>query len=245
MPTPSTSATAAAGRSELLPFVPPAWRHDLLVSVIGLLLLLAWDVCGLDRPIARLYGDDAGFAWQHHWLTSRVLHDGGRWLGFLGLALLAVNVWRPGWPGPTRRQRLVALASTVLCVIAVPALKQISSTSCPWDLAEFGGVAAYVSHWQFNVTDGGPGRCFPSGHAVTAFAFLSVVFMWRETRPELARAGLLAVLAFGLLLGWGQLARGAHYPSHTFWSAWLCHAICALGALVAARAPHVAPAAAG
>ena len=42
-----------------------------------------------------------------------------------------------------------------------------------------------------------------------------------------ARAWLLAVLGAGLLLGIGQLARGAHYPSHTFWTAGICWAICA------------------
>jgi membrane-associated PAP2 superfamily phosphatase len=33
---------------------------------------------------------------------------------------------------------------------------------------------------------------------------------------------LLGVLAFGSLFAWAQMARGAHYPSHSLWSAWLC-----------------------
>jgi hypothetical protein len=45
-----------------------------------------------------------------------------------------------------------------------------------------------------------------------------------------ARAVLLAVLAAGALFGWAQLARGAHFPSHTLWSAWLCWVIGVAGA---------------
>jgi membrane-associated PAP2 superfamily phosphatase len=216
-----------------LPTGSPAWRRDLVVAVIGLLLLLAWDLSGLDLVSSHWYGNALGFPLQHAFLTSRVLHDGGRWLGFLGLALLVINVWGPWWPGLTRRQRVVGLMSTLLCVLTIPALKQISASSCPWDLAEFGGLAQYVSHWRFGVADGGPGRCFPSGHAVAAFGFFGAWFMLRETRPLAARTCLAIVIVAGLAFGWAQLARGAHYPSHTLWSAWWCWVLCALSAALA------------
>ena len=35
---------------------------------------------------------------------------------------------------------------------------------------------------------------------------------------------LVAALPAGLLLGWAQQLRGAHYLSHTLWSAWICWA---------------------
>ena len=50
------------------------------------------------------------------------------------------------------------------CLLAVAALKRHSPTSCPWSLQEFGGHAVYLSHWRWR-PDGGPGHCFPSGHA--------------------------------------------------------------------------------
>ena len=93
-------------------------------------------------------------------------------------------------------------------------------------MIEFGGSARYVPHWMLGSFDGGPGHCFPSGHAVAAFAFFSGWFLFRSTRPALARAWLGAVRVAGLAYGWGQLARGAHYPSHTLWSAWLCWTAC-------------------
>jgi membrane-associated PAP2 superfamily phosphatase len=157
-----------------------------------------------------------------------LLHDGGRLLGWAVLAALVVNIWRPWWNGPTPRERVAWVLVTLACLLLVPTLKRFSATSCPWDLQAFGGVANYVSHWQFGVADGGPGHCFPSGHAVAAFAFISGWFALRPHAPRAARMWLLGVLAFGALFGGAQLLRGAHYPSHTLWSAWICWTACAL-----------------
>lgn len=41
-------------------------------------------------------------------------------------------------------------------------------------------------------------------------------FQWRTTHPRRAHALLAATLSAGALFGWAQLARGAHFPSHTF-----------------------------
>lgn len=93
-----------------------------------------------------------------------------------------------------------------------------------------------MSHWHFGLADGGPGHCFPSGHAVAAFAFFAMYFLWRGHDPRLARRWLAGVLAAGAVFGFAQLARGAHYPSHTLWSAWICWTICvAVSAWAASR----------
>lgn len=203
-------------------------RTDALVVALGLLALLAWDASGLDLALIQTVGTPTGFAWRDAWWTSRLLHDGGRLLGWLTLAALVVNIWRPWWAGPTRPERVIWVLITLACLVLVPALKRISATSCPWDLQVFGGVAAYMSHWQFGVKDGGPGHCFPSGHAVAAFAFISGWFALRSHAPRAARWWLAGVLVLGVLFGWAQMVRGAHYASHTMWSAWICWTACAL-----------------
>jgi membrane-associated PAP2 superfamily phosphatase len=35
----------------------------------------------------------------------------------------------------------------------------------------------------------------------------------------------VAVVALGIAYGIGQMLRGAHYPSHTMWTAWICWAL--------------------
>ena len=230
-------------------------HHDLAVTLLALAALLAWDFSGADLPVVRLFADAQGFALRQAWWAGPLLHDGGRMAAWLLLAALVVVAARtpaagaaPGTPGaPGRAERWRWLAVALFCALLVPVLKRYSTTSCPWDLAEFGGTARYVSHWAHGLRDGGSGHCFPSGHATSAFAFLALYFQWRPHRPARARRWLLAVLAAGLLFGTAQLVRGAHYPSHTLWTAWLCWATAALAAaLFRWRWPHnAAPGAAG
>lgn len=228
--------------SAVHPARPEALRFDLTILLLGLLGLLAWELGGLDLAVSRLYGTRSGFSWRDAWLTRALLHDGGRALGWCVMAfMVGRTLWRTDDPA-RRRQQGYWIGVTLLCLLLVPTIKRLTASSCPWDLAEFGGIAAYVPHWRLGVRDGGPGHCFPSGHAVAAFAFLPLYFDWRRWRPRLARGALAAVCIAGALYGWAQLARGAHYVSHTLWSAWLCWAACTVAAWwqsqrAAARAP--------
>jgi membrane-associated PAP2 superfamily phosphatase len=223
------------------PVLRTPWRRDLALTLALLALLLLWEASRCDLVLAGWYGTATGFALRDAWWTKQLLHDGGRALGWTALAACAGLAW--SGDASRRRERLFWLALVLVALLLVPALKRASATSCPYELALFGGHVPYLPHWPWSGADGGPGHCFPSGHAVTAFAFLPLYFQWRGERPHLARTILLAVLATGALFGWAQLARGAHFPSHTLWSAWLCWAIGVAGAQHA-RLPF-APAAPG
>lgn len=190
----------------------------------SLLFLLAWDASGLDLVLAHWFGTTQGFALRDHWLFTTVLHEGARRLSWLLVVGLSLAVW---WPVGVLRQldrwqRLQLVVSILLGLALVVAIKRISSTSCPWDLAEFGGLARYVSHWRFGLVDGGGAHCFPAGHASAGFAFVGGYFVLRDRAPRAARIWLAAALAAGLVLGVSQQMRGAHFMSHTLWTAWLC-----------------------
>lgn len=212
------------------PHPRPAPHRDAWISLVSLLGLAVWDMAGLDLAMTRWIAGEESFPWRHDWLASRVLHDGGRILSAMLMALLVWDAMRPVVVGPSRSQRVRTVAVVLSSFMLVPLLKRFSATSCPWDLVEFGGQAAYVPHWWPFLTDGGPGHCFPSGHAVAAFAFFGVYFLWRDHRRHIARTALVAILALGMAFGWAQWARGAHFVSHTLWSAWLCWVIAALAA---------------
>lgn len=190
---------------------------------LGLLALLAWDASGLDLPLARLAGAHTGFPWRDNWFLATVLHEGGRRLAWLLALLLCLGVW---WPmGPLRRlspgARVQFALTSLLAAAAVSLLKAGSATSCPWDLGDFGGTARYASHWQL-ASDGGPGRCFPAGHASAGFSFIGGYLAFRDVDADLARRWLLAALGAGLVFGVAQQWRGAHFMSHTLWAGWVC-----------------------
>lgn len=205
---------------------PPALalRRCWALTLALLACLLLWDAGGLDLPLARWAGSAQGFAWRGSPVLVLWLHEVPRALSMVLVVLLGAGVvWPWGFLRPLAQRERVQLVLSVLAAIAVStAVKRLSSTSCPWDLAEFGGMARYVSHWRWGVQDGGPGHCFPAGHASAAFGFVAGWFVLRRAAPPLATGWLLAALAGGLVLGLAQQLRGAHYLSHTLWTAWIC-----------------------
>lgn len=196
-----------------------------LIATVGLLLaMLAWDASGADLQMARWFGNGGGFPLKQHWVFETVLHEGGRAASWMFVFLLSLSVW---WPfGVLRRidaaRRLQLVLTALLAVLAVSMIKSASRTSCPWDLVEFGRVAQYVSHWALGVHDGGGGRCFPAGHASAGFAFLGGYIVFADTDPRVARWWLFGAVAAGLVFGLAQQVRGAHFMSHTLWTAVVC-----------------------
>ncbi len=206
-----------------------------LALALALLALLAWEASGADLWLIRLYGGPSGFALREHPLLSLGLHEGGRWLAWAMIAVLAWDASTLRWSGPPRRLRWAAIALVLLATLLVSAFKRLSDTSCPWDTLEFGGAWPYVPHWWLQVSDGGPGHCFPSGHASTALAFLLAWAVWRPFNGVLARRMLVLVMLLGSLFAWVQMVRGAHYLSHSLWTAWLCWAMAWLTSVVLNR----------
>lgn len=203
--------------------------HVLRWTLGSLLLLLLWDASGLDMAMAHWFGSASGFALESHWLWRKLLHDDARlWPWVLELYLL-VGMFMPlGSLRSLPMARRVQLALTTLAALmAVSTIKLYSHTSCPWDLQAFGGMATHVSHWAWGIRDGGTGGCFPAGHASAGFAFVGGFFAFRHVLPDTARRWLAGATLVGLVFGLAQQVRGAHYMSHTLWTAWLCWAVAA------------------
>jgi membrane-associated PAP2 superfamily phosphatase len=222
-----------------------AWRGKRgacwLAAALAIFTLL-WDGSPLDLWVMRQIGDANGFAWRDHWLLSKVLHDAMHQLALLAYGLTLMSIW---WPlGPWRRlrrsQRLEAFCGITLCVLLIAGLKVFSHTSCPWDLQEFGGSARYLSHWTWGGIDGGPEHCFPAGHVSSVFSFFALALPWLAGDASERRFGrriLLGVLVLGALLGLGQTLRGAHFPSHTLWTALICWVVALLNHALFKRLP--------
>ena len=194
-------------------------------------LTIAWDALGLDRWVMAAIGTPQGFPLRNHPFVAEVLHTQFKnaMLVLYGLAWLMVF-----WPlGPVRQfsrgQRWAAIVGVSLSLVVISSLKRFSATSCPWDWAEFGGLAQPLSHWAWGVLDGGSGNCFPGGHASGALAFLSLAWVGLSAESVAAqrwgRRLLWTILGLGALMGVAQTLRGAHPPSHTLWTAWICAAV--------------------
>lgn len=205
--------------------LPGRFSHRQLFALLCSFLLLAlWDATSGDLVTARWFGTVQGFPLKEHWFWSGVLHDLARPVPWMVEIALILSIW---WPmkalRPLAQARRVQLAlSTLVSLLLVSYIKMHSTSSCPWALQDFGGTATYLSHWAWGVRDGGAGVCFPAGHASGGFAFLGGYFVFSHGFPRAAKRWLLGALAAGLVLGLAQQVRGAHFMSHTLWTAWLC-----------------------
>ena len=209
----------------------PDWHREAWLICAAFAAMLIWDASGLDLWISsKIAGIHAvqGFPLRHAWLTETFLHRGGKIFYGVVIVLLAYNFFRPFTSvlKHDRRGQIWWFITMLICIAAISVAKDLSKSSCPWDLMSFGGTAQHISHWNFALSDGGPGRCFPSGHVSGAFALLAISFAMRPVSAKLAKKVLIVVLVIGAILGAGQVMRGAHFVSHVTYSAWICWVIC-------------------
>ncbi len=224
-----------------------AWMAAWLgLAALAIFALGRWT--DADLWLADLFYDRAlgGFPWRESWLTVEVSHGIAKAaLTLLALALIGAALFDAAWPqplldAPLARLRLRVLAWSALLVPSVISLiKQGSDAHCPWDLARYGGSAPYVRLFDALPEGVLPGHCFPGGHASSALWLVSLAVLWLPGRPDTAWRAGGAGLAGGLLLGWMQQMRGAHFLSHTLWSAWIACALVLL--LVVALQARPAP----
>lgn len=210
-----------------------AWAILLFAVAIGS-TLVDWD-----RRIAAAWAFDAalnGFPARSAFWATTVMHSGGRafvWaVGLAHMLGLIAGADAARFPRLARERPrfVIAVVGIATTTLVIGLLKRLSHMDCPWDLAEFGGRLPYVELLQARPAGLDASGCFPSAHAGSGFALLSLHFAWRDTRwsRPCAAAALLAGASFGL----AQQARGAHFVSHDLWSlaiAWLLCAAVAVG----------------
>ena len=200
------------------------WRTVWIATAAMLLGLVALEGTSIDLALARLSYDPLlrTFPLREHFATTWVSHGGVKVASALVFAWILASMWKPiGLLARLDRARRVYLfIAAATCLVVVASLKRGSALHCPWGLLEFGGSHAYLRLFERIPEGWQRGSCFPAGHALSAFAYIGGYFAWRDVDRPIARTWLIAVLAAGALVGLSQQLRGAHFLSHTLWSAW-------------------------
>lgn len=140
---------------------------------------------------------------------------------FLGVCLFALTIGPSRWraacsPSLSRRQLSVALLTIASVPALVGILKGSTNVFCPSESRRYGGNVPYVRVFERYPANDRParrGRCFPAGHASGGFALIGLAALVRCARKRLLCVS--AGMAAGWLMGTYQMAKGAHYLSHT------------------------------
>lgn len=226
-----TGIRALRHRAEVCPAQQPLSPWRILLPPLALMAGLWWfPPDAIDLWLADAMAiPGIGFPYKHQPFLEVVLHDMAKQalvaVG-IGHCLLWLGAGRWGLPRDRKPLLYVFLAMLLATGIVKP-LKTLTEVQCPWSLQRYGGTELYSG-----VFDPRPapvakaGECWPAGHAATGFSLVALFFGWRERRPRLARAGLWASIGLGTLLGLGRMLQGAHFLSHTLWSALIEWALC-------------------
>jgi len=199
------------------------------IVLSALLILWIGNNTDIDLALADAAYDAAtrSFPMQHAWIAERFNHVILKTaLSVLGASVIVLALWdtiRPyrNWTASRRIGMRVVAMSAVLVPSAISLMKHASVSHCPWDLQRYGGSAPYVRLLEWVPGGIGAGHCMPAGHASSALWLISIAAFWWPHRRRTAILVASAMLALGLTVGWLQQLRGAHFLTHTLWSAWV------------------------
>ncbi len=208
------------------------FRLGLGIPLLGMAVLLVFDIAGLDFWLARLfYVPGEGFVGRHSFWLEDILHDRAKQVviafGVLALAGFLFSVVFSRWRAWRRPLGYLVLSIGVSTSIVTP-LKAVTAIQCPWSLTEFGGDETYVPLLGERPATDHPGRCWPGGHASAGFSLLALFFVLRDRRPRAARVALSIALGLGALFSAGRMMQGAHFFSHNLWTLLFDWTICVL-----------------
>lgn len=197
--------------------------NSFLLGVLFLILWFCFPVGGaLDMYFIQPWIDATGhFPLKDNWYLEEINHKLVKhiiiafyvivlitWIASFKVEKLKPYCWQLGY------LFWVSIFSTAIISI----LKSQSAHACPWAMTKETALG-YV--WDFSATKG---HCFPGGHASAGFSLLTGFFVFRKSHTKIAYLFLFLGVALGLITGWGQVMRGAHFLSHNLWTGWIIFA---------------------
>ncbi len=211
--------------------MPKQFFRQTLCILLFFALLIIWigRYTDVDLRLADAMFRPTGqvFPWKDNWFAEVFMHHWVKYCliiaGVSIVGLLMVDLYRSSkWLDYATRTRLVVVAlSFIIVPTVISILKSQSIHHCPWDLQRYGGYAPYLRLFD-SLPDGMKGgHCFPAGHASSGLWLAAFFVFWLPGRPGMAYLMFLGGLLPGLMLGWVQQLRGAHFLTHTLWSAWI------------------------
>lgn len=218
------------------------WGVLALVASAPLILWIG-QFTDIDLSLADKVFDHARreFPLQHAWFAEQfnhvILKAVLTCLAVAAALLAAWDAWRPHlhWP-PSRRLGVRVLGLSALTVpLVISLLKRASTSHCPWDLDRYGGTEPYIRLLELMPAGVKAGHCLPAGHASSALWLIALAAFWLPEQPRKAMFAGVLMMALALGVGFVQQLRGAHFLTHTLWSAWIACALVMANYLLAKR----------
>lgn len=195
------------------------WPAVLLLGV----MLAVFEFTNIDVALQDHFYDFA----QQRWLVDAkdplwraIFYNGPKYvIILLAVVTLTFALGPSRWGaarGFARRDLWAALLTLISLPVFIGVGKSTTNIFCPAETRRYGGDVPYIKLCEPYPADDRPerkGRCFPAGHASGGFALLGL--MWLRRTNAWKFGGIALGLGAGWWMGLYQMAKGAHYLSHT------------------------------
>lgn len=201
-------------------------NHIAPALVFVLLMVFLYPRTHWDTSLTSLFYDAQlqKFPLKRDSLLSLWMHAGLKWV-IVGLALacLALAIASFKWVQlrADRKSYLWVFIGMLVSTSVVATLKHYSQHGCPWDVNLYGGNLPLFDLFATPPFVAEAGRCFPAGHPSAGFALMAFYFAFKHSKPRFAIYMLWLGVVMGLVMGFTQIMRGAHFLSHVLWSGWV------------------------
>jgi len=111
------------------------------------------------------------------------------------------------------RRRFFLLMCLILIPLTIAIWKRYSGVFCPSELTWYGGKHTFRLLFQARPNGAEVGHCFPGAHASAGFALVGFSLLPQNSMRRWT--ALLAALLIGWVMGAYQMAKGAHFLTHT------------------------------
>lgn len=216
-------------------------QKDFFLPIIVLfILMILFHESAIDIQFASHFFSPTGWIYRDSFLLEKVLHKGGVKFIILLLVFIVLRtafIWSKEHKSEQKRFWLFTLISSVLTILVVYGLKKITTLPCPWNITHFSGSVVSPSIWSAFSFSLPNAHCFPAGHSSGGFGFLSLYYANLYVHKKRNFKMLLPGLLLGLVFGFAQQARGAHFLSHDVATA-LISITCAWVTTILFTAPH-------
>ncbi len=129
----------------------------------------------------------------------------------------------------SRHQFLLIFLGLVLIPLIIGNIKKFTNIYCPAQTVIYGGDKPYITifdNYPPDFMQQKKGKCFPAGHAITGFALFILAFaLTKKSHKILA---LLSAFILGWIMGFYQMAKGAHFFGDTLITMLACFFMAAL-----------------
>ena len=135
----------------------------------------------------------------------------------------------PNFFTKNRHKLLLIFFGLAFVPLIVGNIKKFTNVYCPTQLEIYGEKYPYVKifdHYPADFLQPKKAKCFPAGHSVTGFSLFILFFALRKKRSKIY--GLFSGVISGWILGFYQMAKGAHFFGDTLVSMLLCFLFAAL-----------------